>query len=78
MRKHDSAVSACCFTIIKSKPLFLVYIFALQEFSNWPTIPQLYVDGEFTGGADILIESFQSGELKTSLEEAGCTFVASE
>lgn len=49
-----------------------------QEFSNWPTIPQLYVDGEFTGGADIMIESFQSGELKKSLEEAGCKFVASE
>ncbi|CAN0160319.1 unnamed protein product [Pylaiella littoralis] len=51
---------------------------AVKEYSNWPTIPQLYVDGEFTGGADIMIESFQSGDLKKSLEEAGCTFVASE
>ncbi|CAN0556510.1 unnamed protein product, partial [Laminaria digitata] len=49
-----------------------------QEYSSWPTIPQLYVDGEFTGGADIMIESFQSGELKKSLEDAGCKFVSSE
>lgn len=47
----------------------------MQEFSDWPTIPQLYIDGEFTGGADIMIESFQSGELKKTLEEAGCKFV---
>eukprot|EP00904_Undaria_pinnatifida_P005520 jgi/Undpi1/2098/HiC_scaffold_12.g05484.m1 len=50
----------------------------IKEYSSWPTIPQLYVNGEFTGGADIMIESFQSGELKKSLEEAGCTFVTSE
>eukprot|EP00752_Nemacystus_decipiens_P012616 g11172.t2 len=51
---------------------------AIKEYSSWPTIPQLYVDGEFTGGADIMIESFQSGELKKSLEDAGCKFVPSE
>lgn len=50
----------------------------MQEYSSWPTIPQLYVDGEFTGGADIMIESFQSGELKKALEDAGCTFVSTE
>ncbi|CAM9097677.1 unnamed protein product [Ectocarpus sp. 4 AP-2014] len=51
---------------------------SVKEYSSWPTIPQLYIDGEFTGGADIMIESFQSGELKKTLEDAGCTFVPSE
>ena len=43
----------------------------IKEFSNWPTIPQLYVKGEFVGGCDIVREMFQSGELKTLLEEQG-------
>ncbi len=40
----------------------------IKEFSNWPTIPQLYVKGEFIGGADILNEMFESGELKTLIK----------
>jgi len=40
----------------------------IKEFSDWPTIPQLYVDGEFVGGCDILIGMHQSGELATLLE----------
>ena len=40
----------------------------IKEFSNWPTIPQLYVKGEFIGGADILNEMHQSGELQTLLK----------
>jgi monothiol glutaredoxin len=43
----------------------------IKSFSNWPTIPQVYVDGEFIGGCDITIEMYKSGELKTILEEAG-------
>ena len=43
----------------------------IKSFSNWPTIPQLYVKGEFVGGADIIREMFQSGELKTLLVEQG-------
>ena len=43
----------------------------IKQFSNWPTIPQLYVKGEFVGGCDIVTEMFQSGELKTALEEKG-------
>jgi len=43
----------------------------IKQFSNWPTIPQLYVAGEFVGGCDIVTEMFQSGELKTVLEEKG-------
>ncbi|ODT49874.1 Grx4 family monothiol glutaredoxin [Devosia sp. 63-57] len=43
----------------------------IKAYTNWPTIPQLYVKGEFIGGADITREMFQSGELKTHLEQAG-------
>jgi monothiol glutaredoxin len=43
----------------------------IKQFSNWPTIPQLYVKGELVGGCDIVTEMFQSGELKTALEEKG-------
>jgi monothiol glutaredoxin len=42
----------------------------IKEYANWPTIPQLYVNGEFIGGADILREMHQSGELQTLLEAA--------
>jgi monothiol glutaredoxin len=41
----------------------------IKEFSNWPTIPQLYVGGEFVGGADIMREMYQSGELKKILDQ---------
>jgi len=43
----------------------------IKAFSDWPTIPQLYVKGEFIGGSDILREMFQSGELKPLLVEQG-------
>ena len=42
----------------------------IKEFSNWPTIPQLYVDGEFVGGCDIMREMYQSGELQALLAKA--------
>ena len=41
----------------------------VKQFSNWPTIPQLYVKGEFVGGCDIVREMFESGELKQLFEE---------
>ncbi|GAN68981.1 Grx4 family monothiol glutaredoxin [Acetobacter orleanensis] len=41
----------------------------IKDFSNWPTIPQLYVKGEFIGGCDIVTEMYQSGELQTLLKE---------
>ena len=40
----------------------------IKDYSNWPTIPQLYVKGEFIGGSDIMNEMFESGELKTLLD----------
>ena len=57
------------------KPFSFVNIFEDQEvreglktYSNWPTFPQLYVKGEFIGGCDIVIEMYQSGELKDLLD----------
>jgi len=43
----------------------------IKEFSNWPTLPQLYVKGEFVGGCDIVREMFASGELRNLLAEHG-------
>ena len=43
----------------------------IKTYSNWPTIPQLYVKGEFVGGCDIVREMFQSGELQSHLTEKG-------
>jgi monothiol glutaredoxin len=43
----------------------------IKEFSSWPTIPQLYVQGEFVGGCDIIREMFETGELQQVLEEKG-------
>ena len=45
----------------------------IKEFSNWPTIPQLYVAGEFIGGSDIMGEMYDSGELKKVLDDSGAT-----
>ena len=42
---------------------------AVKEYANWPTIPQLYVHGEFVGGSDIMTEMFKSGELKKLLQQ---------
>ncbi|WP_297321914.1 Grx4 family monothiol glutaredoxin [uncultured Bartonella sp.] len=44
---------------------------AIKDYSNWPTIPQLYIKGEFIGGCDIVREMFQNGELQNLLEEKG-------
>ena len=44
---------------------------SIKKFSDWPTIPQLYVKGEFVGGCDIVREMYQAGELKTFLESQG-------
>ena len=43
----------------------------IKDFSDWPTIPQLYVKGEFVGGADIVKEMFQAGELQALMTEKG-------
>ena len=43
----------------------------IKDYSNWPTIPQLYIKGEFVGGCDIVREMFQAGELQAEFEAAG-------
>jgi len=43
----------------------------IKTYSEWPTVPQLYVKGEFVGGSDIMMEMFESGELQALLEEKG-------
>ena len=43
----------------------------IKSFSEWPTIPQLYVKGEFVGGSDIMMEMFEAGELQTMFDEKG-------
>jgi monothiol glutaredoxin len=43
----------------------------IKAYANWPTIPQLYVNGEFVGGCDIVLEMFQAGELQSLLKEKG-------
>ena len=45
----------------------------IKAFSDWPTIPQLYVDGEFIGGSDIMMEMYESGELAQLLTDKGAT-----
>lgn len=42
----------------------------IKEYSNWPTIPQVYINGQFVGGSDILIEMYQKGELQQTVEVA--------
>lgn len=42
----------------------------IKEYSNWPTIPQVYLDGDFLGGSDVMIEMYQSGELQQKVEVA--------
>ena len=46
----------------------------IKSFSQWPTIPQLYVKGEFVGGCDIIREMFQQGELQQLLDEKGVAY----
>ena len=48
----------------------------IKAFSNWPTIPQLYVKGEFIGGCDIVREMYESGELKQLFEQKGVAHTA--
>jgi len=46
----------------------------VKQYTNWPTLPQLYVGGEFVGGCDIVREMYESGELQRMLEEKGVAF----
>jgi monothiol glutaredoxin len=49
----------------------------IKEYSDWPTIPQLYVKGEFVGGSDIMMEMYEAGELQELMQNKGVTAAAS-
>lgn len=51
--------------------LLLLFVAGIKEYTNWPTIPQVFIDGEFVGGCDILIEMHKNGELVESLKKVG-------
>lgn len=46
-------------------------ILGIKDYSNWPTIPQIFINGEFVGGCDIMLQMHQSGDLIEELEKAG-------
>ena len=52
---------------------FLLLFSGIKDYSNWPTIPQIYFKGEFIGGCDILLQMHQSGELIEELQKIGIT-----
>ena len=56
--------------VLESQPLRE----GIKEFSDWPTIPQVYIKGEFVGGCDIVKEMYENGELKKVLEDKGINF----
>ena len=49
----------------------IFFLIGIKDYSNWPTIPQVYFKGEFIGGCDILLQMHQSGELVEELEKIG-------
>ncbi len=58
------------FTATDVLPDLSSYRAALSEISNWPTIPQIFINGEFIGGSDIVLELHRSGDLQTTVQEA--------
>lgn len=50
---------------------FLLQSLGIKEYSNWPTIPQVFINGEFIGGCDIMLQMHQSGELIEELKKIG-------
>ena len=53
--------------------IFFLLFSGIKDYSNWPTIPQIYFKGEFIGGCDILLQMHQSGELIEELQKIGIT-----
>lgn len=49
----------------------MLSVLGIKDYSNWPTIPQVYINGEFVGGCDVLIEMHQNGELIKEFEKIG-------
>lgn len=51
--------------------LYFVSVLGIKEYSNWPTIPQVFIDGEFVGGCDLMLEMHKNGELVDELQKVG-------
>lgn len=51
--------------------LYFVFVLGIKEYSNWPTIPQVFIDGEFVGGCDLMLEMHKNGELVDELQKVG-------
>jgi len=55
----------------------MYHVAGIKDYSNWPTVPQIYLNGEFIGGCDIMIELHQKGDLVEELKKAGIVSVLS-
>ena len=64
--KADGATDIKTFNVLEDEEVRQ----GIKDYAQWPTIPQLYVDGEFVGGSDIMMEMYQSGELQQLLNKA--------
>lgn len=51
--------------------LYFFVVLGIKEYSNWPTIPQVFIDGEFVGGCDLMLEMHKNGELVDELQKVG-------
>lgn len=51
--------------------IFFFFVLGIKEYSNWPTIPQVFIDGEFVGGCDLMLEMHKNGELVDELQKVG-------
>lgn len=51
--------------------LYFFFFLGIKEYSNWPTIPQVFIDGEFVGGCDLMLEMHKNGELVDELQKVG-------
>lgn len=61
--------TCCLFTTLILFSLFI--ILGIKDYSNWPTIPQVFINGEFVGGCDIMLQMHQSGDLVEELKKVG-------
>lgn len=50
---------------------FFSFVLGIKEYSNWPTIPQVFINGEFVGGCDLMLEMHKNGELVDELQKVG-------
>lgn len=73
--ENERLYEAQVIVFLKQKPnpfcLFVCFCTGVKNYSNWPTIPQVYLNGEFVGGCDILLQMHQNGDLVEELKKLG-------